>query len=460
MWIPSIVLLCVLGFTLLHFLPGDPVLARMHAAGVKTSTDIALQYSPEYQNFRSEMGLDLPPFYCSIRPGSVPEWVYEIPHPNHQKTLHQMCLRYSDQMAVRQWYTSNIQLLTYAAQKQFDDLTRGAHMVLNIEDNEKRQQTQKWLLERTLDQESAFLAKTALEAHTTIILSGWQAKSYLPNFMWHGNENQFHQWLFGFQGNDGLLHGNLGTSLRNSQPVSSIVWPAFKTTLTLSAVAIFLIYFVSIPLGLRLSRFQTESRLHTLITIIFAIYAMPGFWLGILLLVFFCSPDFLNWFPVAYSLMDIPADANFVERLLTAVYYLILPVTCWSLSGIAFLTLQTLRRARGMRFAPFAISARAKGLTEKEITARHIRRLAALPAISMMGSIIPAALSGAIAVEVIFSISGMGQLIFNSFHSRDFPVIMAILLIVGTIAMLATALADIAQHLQDPRLHKSSAHAI
>lgn len=100
---------------------------------------------------------------------------------------------------------------------------------------------------------------------------------------------------------------------------------------------------------------------------------------------------------------------------------------------------------------PFFLAAQAKGLSESKLTWRHVRPNASLPAISMLGSIVPAALSGAIAIELIFSIPGMGQLIFDAFHTRDYPVVMAILMLVGTAAILSTAFADLLLHQIDPR---------
>jgi len=460
LWIPSVLLLCLVGFLLLRLIPGDPVLARMKATGVPSTHTTSIYYTPEYLNFQRESGIGLPVFYFSVQPASVPDSVYRIPHPQHRQTAKQMCLRFAENKAVLKWYNLNLALQQYYLSQDQSELARAVQSAMTSTEPDFQFHTHQWLLKNSPDEKSQKLAFAALAEHNRFTNSGKSLSSYFPKFNWNGKNSQFHHWFFGNEKHGGIIAGHFGFSLRNGQPVSQMIGPALKTTLSLALVSVMLIYLVSLPLGLRISRIENPNVTGFIVKIIFALYAMPGFWLGVLMLVFLCSPDFLNWFPVAYSLMDIHPDSSFLHRTWMTAYHLVLPVTCWSLSGMAFVSLQTMHRSRSLRFAPFVVAARSKGLSEKQLVQRHVAKNAALPAISMLGGIIPAAFSGSIAIELIFSIPGMGQMIFTAFHARDYPVIMAILIIIGSLAMLATSVSDIIQYRSDPRLHQNAEHAV
>lgn len=450
-WIPAVGLLCLIGFLLLKFIPGDPVLARLQESGVRVTDPAGVYHSREYREIRTQYGLDLPVFYFSLKPATVPDTLYHIPHPGRRSMMKSMCIHYGNPQAVMEWYRVN-RVLELVLVKNEDRMHLRVFQELMVSDQfEDRENAYSWLITNVQDPEITAIVQRAAEVHREIPTNAHFVRSLIPSATWHGTNNQFHHWLLGYSGQAGILGGNFGTSHRDGQPVGQKVWPAFTTTLVLAFLSVALMYLVSIPLGLQLARSKNRKNAGAWIRIILSLYAMPGFWLGVLLMTFLCSPDFLNWFPVAYSLMDIQPDTSVFHRTAIIVYHLILPVTCWTIGGAAFLTIQTYRQSQSIQGKPFFLAARAKGLSDSSLTWRHVRPNAALPAVSMLGSIVPAALSGAIAIELIFSIPGMGQLIFDAFHTRDYPVVMAILMLVGTAAILSTAFADLLLHRIDPR---------
>lgn len=449
-WILALAFLCVLSFGLLKLIPGDPVLGRLQQSGVTFKETGGVYASAAYREIQHEMDLDLPIFYFTIQPLSVPDALNNVRNPEHRKTIRSLCIQWGNPEAVLRWYQSHQQL---AADFENNPQLLNTHRAILLEtDFEAQSQHYSTLIAKAKDSDIADNMERVANLHRTIDSESSPMRSYLPTLAWHGRLNQFHHWLVGASGDKGVIHGHFGISLRDGQPVSNKLWPAFATTLQLAFTALLLAFLVGIPLGLQIARLRSQNRASAWVQLLFGIYAMPGFWLGILMVTFLCSPDFLNWFPAAYSLMDIAPDAHWTQRLFTVAYHLVLPIAAWSVGTAAFLAVQTYKESKRIQTENFITTARAKGLSDYEVTKNHVFRNALTPALSLLGSLIPTAFSGAIAIELIFSIPGMGQLIFNPFHTRDYPVVMAILLLVGTAAILSTALSDVALRLIDPRI--------
>ncbi len=453
-WIPAILVLCLVSFSLLQIIPGDPVLSRLQESGVVVQSSESVYQSRQYREMRRQLGYDLPVFYWSLRSASVPDSLRLIPHPKHREVLKKWCIKTGEPEGVLLWYHLNKEILSDLQKAGRKDAHRALLSLLSSNDPAQQQNTYRWLINELAHSSINSKVIRAAAGHEMITTSGISLSAYRPVIRWNGTQNQFHRWIWGSENVKGVLRGHLGISQRDGQFVSAKVWPAFKTTLSLALVSILIMYLVAVPLGLRLARMKNTTSYKFWIQLIFGLYAMPGFWLGVLLLTFLTNPDFLNWFPAAYSLMDVHPDANLIERTFTIAWHLVLPVTAWSIGGAAFLTIQTLKQSNKLQREPFIIAARAKGLGESAVTNKHIFKNALVPAVSMLGSILPAALSGAIAIELIFSIPGMGQLIFNSFHTRDYPVVMAILILVGTASIVGSALSDLILHRIDPRINK------
>lgn len=455
--IAGIFLLSIITFILLQHIPGDPVLAKMQLQGIRQASKTALTVSPEYRKIRKKMGLDLPVFYFSISPLSTTKALGKIERIEVQKAMRNIAIRHGSDSEVMQWHETNLQLISLL---QANPLKAQELELINAtmisEDLSQNQIYYQNLLAVAANKEEAALYQNSLRQMLQIEANATPLKSYIPVVNWHGYRNRFHHWFFGTDlAGSGVIKGNLGESFRDSRPVSATLFPAFRITLLLAFITIVLIYIVSLPLGIKMARPGSVKFGARMVNLIFALYAMPSFWIGMLMLTFLCSPEFLNWFPAAYNLMQIDPNSPFIMRWLFTLWHLILPVTCWALAGTAFLTLQTHQKSKQLYGSAFIATARAKGLSEFQIAGKHILRNAALPAVSLLGSIIPAALSGAIAIELIFSIPGMGSLIFSAMHTRDYPMVMAVMLIIGTAALIGSGLSDLILMFLDPRIRAS-----
>jgi len=458
-WICGILMLSILCFIILQSIPGDPVLARMQQQGIRHQDNQLAWQSKEYQSWRTKMKLDLPVFYFSILPATQPNSLLKITHPEHRRVVRNLSIKYGSPAEVMAWHETNL-LLVHSLKLEKDNsesliLMEEIMSSENIEDNKRYYKS---LLTQNISKPVLPLIEKSLLHFLNVKSNSQPLLSFVPSIRWYGAENRFHFWLFGDDQttSKGIMRGDFGSSYRDSKPVMAVLWPAFVTTSKLAIIVLFLLYFVSIPLGIKMAMPGSKKFTPYFVNLVFALYAMPSFWIALLMITFLCNPAFLNWFPAAYSFIEIDPDTPLLQQIALNIWYLILPVTCWSLAGIAFLSLQTFKKSNQLYHADFIKTARAKGLSEKSIARNHILPNAAIPAISLLGGIIPAAISGAIVIELIFSISGMGSLIFNSFQSRDYPVIMAVLLFAGIAALIGSGISDLLLAIIDPRVRNAA----
>lgn len=268
-----------------------------------------------------------------------------------------------------------------------------------------------------------------------------------------------------------LAAPDLGMSFAKSRPVSSLIAEALPVTLMLNLIAVPIIYIVAIPSGV-----LAASRQGSLIDVglgafYVALWSIPIVWAGVLAVGFLASKEFLGWFPVtglhsseAESMAMLPQTIEVIgpdglpksvwQRgfILDTLWHLVLPVACLVYTGFAVLSKQT-RAAMLENFnADYVRTAKAKGVSRKDVVFRHVFRNSLLPVITMFVSIFPAMLGGSVVIESIFSVQGMGHLIIEAITLRDRELLMANALIVGLVNMLALLLADILYAMADPRI--------
>jgi len=264
---------------------------------------------------------------------------------------------------------------------------------------------------------------------------------------------------------------DLGMSFARSRPVSALIADALPVTLLLNLIAVPIIYAVAIPSGIVAATRQGKLLDVGLGGFYVALWSIPIVWAGVLAVGFLADKDYLGAFPVtglhsveAESMAMLPrvlettaADGS-VERtwergyLLDTLWHLVLPVACLTYTGFAVLSKQT-RAAMLENFnADYVRTAKAKGVSKRDVVYRHVFRNSLLPIITLFVSIFPAMLGGSVVIERIFDIPGMGSLIIDAIALRDRELLLANALIVGLVNMLALLLADILYAMADPRI--------
>lgn len=258
---------------------------------------------------------------------------------------------------------------------------------------------------------------------------------------------QYVKWL------SRVVQGDFGQSFSRMQPVFDVIADAAPITLLLSSLALNLQFFFGILLGVLSAVRQGTLYDRGLTILALFIYSMPEFWLSLMLIILFALK--LGWLP-ASGLESVGAEAlPFGERLLDRALHLFLPVFVLSLGSAAGLV----RYVRGSMLEvlrqDYVRTARAKGLPEYAVIYKHALRNALLPVITILGNSFPILFSGALFVEVIFAIPGMGRVTVEAIFARDYPLIIANTFISAVLIILGNLIADVLYAVVDPRIKLS-----
>jgi len=245
---------------------------------------------------------------------------------------------------------------------------------------------------------------------------------------------------------------DLGISRKDGRPVLDRIKDAIPITLTLNLITLILVYLISIPIGIisavkKDSAFDRGSSL-----ILFILYSLPTFWIGLLLLIYFSSGEHLNLFPLGGFISDWAENFSVWQKFLNIGWHLVLPVITLTYGSFAFLSRYTRANLLEVINQQYITTARAKGLSNFRVLFVHAFRNSLIPLITLMATLLPGLLGGSVIVEQIFAIPGMGMLAFDAILSRDIPVIMAITSISALLTLIGILLADIMYAVVDPRV--------
>ncbi len=249
-----------------------------------------------------------------------------------------------------------------------------------------------------------------------------------------------------------LLVLDFGISRKDGRPVSERIAEALPITLSLNIISMVIVYIISIPMGIvsALKKDTLCDRFTSLV--LFILYSLPSFWVGLLLLLFLGGGEYLNLFPLGGIISDWAADKSLFTRALDVMWHLVLPVITLTYGGFAFLSRYMRANLLEVINQQYIITARAKGLSNARVVFVHAFKNSLVPLVTLMASILPGLLGGSVIVESIFSIPGMGLLAFEAILARDIPVIMAIEAIAAVLTLLGILLADLMYGIVDPRI--------
>lgn len=246
-----------------------------------------------------------------------------------------------------------------------------------------------------------------------------------------------------------LFHGNLGLSFIHKIPVTQLLGHRIVNSAILGAVTLFIAYLIAIPLGIIGGRWNNSLGDKFIVYYNYLSFAMPIFVFALFLLFFFGF--ILGIFPTGGSVSP-DAGPGIWSVILSKADHLVLPAFSLALVTTAG-TIQFLRNeVIDTKMQDFVKTARSKGVPESRVYSRHILRNSLLPIAAFMGYEITNLVGGSVFIESIFSYPGMGQLFLQSIDQRDFPVVTAIIMILGLAALLGTLLSDIIMSILDPRI--------
>jgi peptide/nickel transport system permease protein len=249
----------------------------------------------------------------------------------------------------------------------------------------------------------------------------------------------------------GLVRGDLGVSIEQGRPVTALLAERLPATILLGGSVLLLNFTVGLWLGVRQAVRHGRREDRWLTTLSLTGYAMPSFWLG-LVLAWLVG---VEWRLLPSAGMQDPllsSDAGFLTRAVDVLRHLVLPVLTLSVVSIA----ATMRYQRTAMLEvlrlPYIVTARAKGLPERVVTWRHAWRNALFPVITLFGLWLPILVTGSVFVEAVFAWPGLGSLAAGAVGSRDYPLLMGASLLVAGLVVAGGFLTDVAYALLDPRV--------
>lgn len=246
-----------------------------------------------------------------------------------------------------------------------------------------------------------------------------------------------------------VLTFDLGYSFRHGMSVSELIVSRLGPTLLLMLTVLVLSVGLGVLLGAIAARNLNRWRDNVISLLAVLAYATPVFWAGLMLIVLFSVK--LGWFPTS-GMEEVASFNQGMARVVDIAHHVVLPAVTLTLFYLALYT-RLMRASVLDQFAmDYVVTARAKGLTERQIAWRHVLRNAALPVVTMAGVQIGALLGGAVVVETVFAWPGLGFLAYESLFARDINLLLGIFFISGCLVVVVNLAVDLLYSLLDPRI--------
>jgi len=267
---------------------------------------------------------------------------------------------------------------------------------------------------------------TAIEVHSLEVQEGLLKPLPVQYLLWAGH----------------AIEGNFGFSYKLNEPVSTLIATYVPRTFLLVMVSLLFAVSIAIPMGLWQGYRRNKVDDHSLSATMLMLYSMPTFLLGVILIVIF-----------NLGLGLLPSTAsNYGASVGVDIADLALPVITLCLANVSYFSRYMRSAVIDNLLEDYVRTARAKGATNRRVLLRHVLRNSLTSTITLLGLTLPYAVSGSLIVEALFNYPGAGLLFWNSAQTRDFPVLLGIVLVVAVATVIGNLLADIMYGVIDPRV--------
>lgn len=484
LFIPTLFVISFLAFLINNSAPGDPVEIYLGIASPEGASSGKSVDEYKKDSVRAKYHLNKPVFYFSFGTLADCDTLYKISNKKHRNTLHRLTRRYGNWENVSAYYLClrsiydqqnkldvelTHQLYTNRDSEPLDSMTamkysidtisyhksNAVQLLVSLFETPAEAQMKRKLdsldkLYATLNyfQQERKLFEELNSSFKKLTTETESWKNYIPDLSWNGFDNQYNFWI-----SELILHGNFGESYYGGK-ISEKIWDKFLISFKLIFLSVLIAYLFSIPLG-AYSAYKKDSWFdRSSSVILFMLYSLPSFFVGILLLWFFSNPDYFYWFSESGYIDPATYDANwpFYQRWAHQWPFMILPLITYTYSSLAFISRVTRTAVIESLSQDYIRTARAKGLSEKTVVGKHALRNSLLPVITMFVNIFPMAIGGSVIIETIFSYPGMGLMSYESIQNYDYPGIVAVFTLAGFLTMLGYLVADILYAIADPRI--------
>ncbi len=250
---------------------------------------------------------------------------------------------------------------------------------------------------------------------------------------------------------------DLGRSFMHNKDVWTLIKEKLPVSISLGLWSFLLAYLISVPLGIA-KAVREGSRFDTMTTlVVLAGYAIPGFVLGILLIVLFAGGSFYDWFPLRGLTSDNWEELAWPARISDYLWHLALPLLCLSIGSFAVTTMLTKNTFVEEIRKQYVLVARAKGLSQQRVLYKHIFRNALIPLVTgFPAAFVGAFFAGSVLIETLFSLDGLGLLGYEAVIRRDYPVVLGSLYLFTLIGLVVKLVSDLLYRVVDPRVQFGS----
>lgn len=250
-----------------------------------------------------------------------------------------------------------------------------------------------------------------------------------------------------------FLRFDLGRSFLQNKPVWDLIKEKLPVSISLGLWTFLFSYLISIPLGVA-KAVREGSRFDALTSVLVLIgYAIPGFVLGVLLIVVFAGGAFYEWFPLRGLTSDNWLELTWPARIADYFWHLTLPLICLVIGSFAVVTILTKNTFVEEMRKQYVLVARARGLSQTRVLYKHIFRNALIPLVTgFPAAFIGAFFAGSVLIETLFSLDGLGLLSYESVVRRDYPVVLGSLYLFTLIGLVVKLVSDLLYVLVDPRV--------
>lgn len=245
---------------------------------------------------------------------------------------------------------------------------------------------------------------------------------------------------------------DFGESFTYEEPVLNVIVSKFPVSLQFGVVSLILSYLVCVLLGVA-KAVRHGSLFDSITSFILAVfYSIPDYMLAILLIVYFAGGRFFHWFPIGELYSDNYYELSTWGKITDRIYHFILPLICYMIGSFTVLTMLMKNSLLDEIKKDYIRTARAKGVPENKVYLKHALRNALIPIATGIGGFLSVFFTGALLLESIFQLDGIGLLGYKSILQRDYNVIMGIIFIQSILLLIGNLLSDFAYVIVDPRI--------
>jgi peptide/nickel transport system permease protein len=429
---PTLLVVMVMVFLLSKAHRNDPAEAKCLLEGITSGHP---NENKEYAKHYTDLGLQKPAFYLNIGPSFYHPNINSIVDRTRRQQMIALQKQKIEHRSIQEYLDKRDSLIS---QLLLDTTYTNSHTSIS--------KTQFITDVSTLSDHVKSLPQSSKWTELVNILLQGKTSYYFPRIHWNGSDNQFHRWA------KNAINLDFGKSVEDGQPISLKVVSALKWTLLLSFISLLFTAFISILSG-SYSGFYASGWWDKTSHIVWMIlYSIPSFWLASMLIMY-CTSDIygLHLFPSPGNWM-IDKDKSFLGQVLASSNQLVLPILCLVVNDIAFFSRLTRNNVSFQKSELYTTMAMARGINERGILWRYVMPNSLIALITFLIGMIPSCFSGALIIEIVFNIPGMGQLMFESIQNADWQVVYAIVLIIAVVTLISMVIGDVLYMWLNPKI--------